>query len=240
MIARRFIVGATLALLALAPARAAVLIHEYILKDGLSAGTGAALEGIGGKIDALGYVFAGQPFSLGTSVPIPANISVEYSFKFQVAGQLVAGDFTANPVPGKIEVAGPLVLQTTPGAVERSVPLTVVVTRDSASNLLTGYVNGQTEFVINQDVSGNATRFNASFAFSMSNAAGQVITPFLGGHVDSVRIYNGVLTAAEVRSLYVAEVPLAIPEPSTYALMGVGVIALYFNRRRRKSRIGRE
>lgn len=237
MTVRRFIVGATLALLALAPTRAAVLIHEYTLRNTLSSvSTGPALDGIGGSISALGYIFAAHPFSLGTTLPLPANVSVEFSFKFQVAGQLVAGDFTPNVVASKIDVTAPLVQQTAPGDVVRDVPLTVVITRDAASNVITGYVNGQTEFVINQNVVDTASAFNASFAFSLSDSPGAGARPFLGGRVDSVRIYNGALTAAEVKSLYVADVPLAIPEPSTYALLGVGVVALYFNRRGRKSR----
>lgn len=243
MIARRFIVGAFLAALALAPARSAVLIHEYTLRNTLSAvsSTGPALDGIGGSISALGYVFAAHPFSLGTTVPIPASVTVEFSFTFRVAGQLSAGEFSANAVTAKYDINAPLVHQAVPGGATRDVALSFVLTRDAVNDVITGYVNGQTGFVIRPDVADAASPLTASFAFSMTDAAtGQALTPFLGGRVDSVRIYNGVLTATEVRNLYTPDIPLAIPEPSTYALLGVGVIALYINLRGRKSRSRQE
>ncbi len=239
MTARRFIVGAFLAALAFTPVRSAVLIHEYTLRNTLAAAssTGPALDGIGGSISALGYVFAAHPFSLRTTVPMPASVSVEFLFTFRVSGQLTAGEVSAKAVPAKYDINAPLVQQTSAGDGMRDVALSFVVTRDAANNVITGYVNGQTEFVLHQDVPDTAAQFTASFAFSMTNAAtGQALTPFLGGRVDSVRIYNGVLTATEVRNLYTPDIPLAIPEPSTYALLGVGVIALYINLRGRKSR----
>ncbi len=239
MIARRFIVGAFLAALALVPARSAVLIHEYTLRNTLSAvgGTGPALDGIGGSISALGYVFAAHPFTLGTSVPIPASVTVAFSFTFRVSGQLTAGEFSANAVPAKYDISAPLVQQTSPIAAIRDVPLSFVLTRDAVNNVITGYVNGQPGFVLRQDVSDSAAPLTTSFAFSLTDSVtGQALTPFLDGRVDSVRIYNGALTGTEVKNLYTPDVPLAIPEPSTYALLGVGVIALYINLRGRKSR----
>lgn len=241
MTARRYIVGAILAVLAFTPVRSAVLIHEYTLRNTLSpVSTGPALDGIGGSISALGYVFAAHPFSLGTSVPIPANVTVEFTFTFRVAGQLSAGDFSANAVPAKYDITAPLVQQTVPGDVMRDVSMSFVLTRDAVTDVVKGYVNGQTEFVITQDVATTAAPLNVSFAFSLKDATSNSISPFVGGRVDTVRIYNGVLSAAEVQDLYTSGIPLAIPEPSTYALLGVGIIALYFNRRGRKSRIPQE
>lgn len=52
-------------------------------------------------------------------------------------------------------------------------------------------------------------------------------TLFFHGDIDDVRIYNRVLTADEVGLL-------AIPEPSTYVMAAMGIVALLFARRRKK------
>jgi hypothetical protein len=52
-----------------------------------------------------------------------------------------------------------------------------------------------------------------------------------GGTLQSIRIYNGALTAGEVGNLFAAAVPLPIPEPSTVALLLTGLAAVAFLRR---------
>lgn len=58
---------------------------------------------------------------------------------------------------------------------------------------------------------------------------GASITPyyFLNGAMDDVRVYNRALSAAEIQTLY------AIPEPSTFVLLGMGALALAACARRR-------
>lgn len=53
----------------------------------------------------------------------------------------------------------------------------------------------------------------------------------INGSIDDVAIYNRSLSSGEVSSLYVA----LVPEPSTYALLGIGMIGMLIVIRKKKS-----
>lgn len=52
--------------------------------------------------------------------------------------------------------------------------------------------------------------------------------------LDDVRLYNTALTAGEVFDLFSPPIPLVIPEPSTWVLLGLGALGLVVYARRRK------
>ncbi len=242
MLLRRFIVGATLALLALSFTRAAVLVHDYTLRGTLSpASGGPPLAAVGGNITALGYVFAGNPFTMGTIPSVSSNISLEFSFTFRVqTGDLQPATFSAVALSvGNYSISAPLALS----AVATSSPLNAphdehvhfVITRNAATDTITGFVNGVQQYVINDNVKNTPDAITAGFRFSLRDGS-RITLASLGGRVDYVRVYNGALTTAEVGELFAAGAPLAIPEPETYALFGAGLIAYFLSRRSRKSR----
>jgi len=240
MLPRWFIVVATLTLLALSPARAAVLVHDYTLRNTLSpAGGGPPLSAMGGNITALGYVFAGSPFTIGTIPSVSSNISLEFSFTFRVqAGDLQPGMFSAVSMgPGIYSITSPLVLRSvapnSPLDAPHDVNLHFVLTRNSATDAITGYVNGSPQFTLAEDVKSSPDAISAGFNFSLREGSSATLAS-LGGRVDFVRVYNGALSAAEVSELFAAGSPLAIPEPETYALFGAGLIAYFLSRRRKK------
>lgn len=241
MLLSRFIVGASLALLAFSPISAAVLIHDYTLRGSLfPANGGPPLSAVGGNITALGYVFAGNPITMGTIPAVSSNISLEFSFTFRVqAGDLEPGPFSAVAIsPGVYSIASPLVLR----SVETSSPLSMphdvtfhfVLTRRSTTDSVMGYVNGTPQFVLSQNIGSPPAMISAGFNFSMREGS-DVTLASLGGRVDFVRIYHGALTPSEVSELFTNGAPLAIPEPETYALFGAGLIAFFLSRRRKKS-----
>jgi hypothetical protein len=82
--------------LALAPARAAVLIHEYSLRGSFADSAGnTPLTAFGGQISALGYTFAAnQGLILASPTISPVNYSLEFSFRLDsVAGGQKLVDF---------------------------------------------------------------------------------------------------------------------------------------------------
>jgi hypothetical protein len=245
MFLRRFIVGATLALLALSSARAAVLEHDYTLRNTLSpASGGPPLSVMGGNITALGYVFAGNPVSIGTIPSVSSNISLEFSFTFRVqSGNLEPAAFTAVSIgPGIYSITSPLVLQpvapSSPLNAPHDVNLHFVLTRNSATDAITGYVNGSPEFTLSKDVKNSPDAISAGFNFSLREGSSSTLAS-LGGRVDFVRVYNGALSPGEVSQLFASGAPLAIPEPETYALFGAGLIAYFLSRRIGKTKVPR-
>ena len=241
---RRLLTLACAAALAPAPARAAVLVHEYALRGTLNNSAGnTPLIALGGQITALGYVFAAnQGLTFSNQALNPVNYSLEFSFKLDVVtGDRKLVDFqslTSNL--GVYDRNGVLNFfpNSAPGPqiITAGTNVHVVVTRDNASGTVAGYVNGQLSFSFNDTNSAaTANGPNGAFRFFIDDLVTDQ-TQASGGTVNYMRFFNGALTQSEVGALFAAGPPLAVPEPSTYALLSVGgiVLAVAALRRRRR------
>lgn len=216
--------------LLLVPARAAVLIHEYALRGSLDDSQGGGpLRSLGGDITALGYVFAAnQGLALSSRLLTPSNFSLEFSFQLDsTSGYAKLVDFHhLLDDTGLYQHNGRL--DFFPAAASPTVDITantdvhVVLTRDSATNLFTGYVNGQSQFSFTDPglLSTLPGLGNTLYFFVDDFATGR--SEASGGTLNYLRVFNGALSAVEVNALYTAGPPLAIPEPSTLALLLLG------------------
>jgi hypothetical protein len=111
----------------------------------------------------------------------------------------------------------------------------VAITRDAASNTVTGYVNGVQQL-----------QFTDSGSDAVFSSANNIINFFqddgvTGGSESSpgvtrrIQIFDGALTGAEVAALSVGG--SNVPEPMSIGLAGVG-LSLCFLLRSRRNRIG--
>jgi hypothetical protein len=64
-------------------------------------------------------------------------------------------------------------------------------------------------------------------------AAGSSVNPYFNGLISEVHIYNGALSPNQVRTLATSPSLTTVPEPSTYALFGIGALALVIAYRRK-------
>ena len=216
--------------LLIAPVHAATLIHEYALRGTLDDNRGGpALKALGGQVTALGYVFAAnQGLTLSSPALSATNFSLEFSFKFDAtSGYRKIADFHGlADDSGFYQLNGNLnffpVITAGQADFAPGAAMHVVLTRDGATNIVTGYVNGQQRFTFLDDgpratitaANNTLTFFVDDFATSQGEAS--------GGTASYLRIYNGSLTATEVSNLYSSSAPLAIPEPATAALLAFG------------------
>jgi hypothetical protein len=224
------------ALLCAASAQSAVLIHEYALRGALTdSKNGPALVQNGGSITPNGYVFsANQGVSFSSSVLTPANYSVEFSFKLSnPAGLDKLLDFqslTANA--GLYQVNGALsFLPGGPGApsdILADTTVHVALTRNSATNVVVGYVNGEQRFSF-VDLSQWAVPIGVSpqFQFFIDDFTTSQLDAS-GGTLNYLRVFNGSLTSQEVTALFLAGPPSLVPEPSTVVLLALGLALVGF------------
>ena len=229
--------------LAFVPARAAVLVHEFALRGSLLDSVGnTPLVSLGGQITALGYVFAAnQGLTFSSPTLSSVNYSLEFSFKLDtVSGDRKLVDFASltsnlgvydrNGVLNFFPSSAP-----GPQIITAGTNVHVVITRNSSTGVVSGYVNGQLSFSFTDTTSAAAANgTNGAFRFFIDDLVTSQ-TEASGGTVNYMRFYNGALTQSEVTALFAAGPPLVVPEPSTYALLSVGgiVMALTALRRRR-------
>ena len=224
------------------PLHAAVLIHEYALRGSLEDNLGGSpLTSVGGQITALGYVFAAnQGLSFSSRDFTPSNYSVELSFKFDSnLGTSKILDFhnlTSNPglyaEDGRLSFAPAAssgLLDFTPG-----MDVHVVLTRDGATNLVTAYVNGQQRFSFyDNDSLASPPGLSNKLNFFLDDTAGGQAS---GGTVNYLRVFNGALNANDVDALFLGGPPIGVPEPSTVALVAIGILTITVTANRRRNR----
>lgn len=220
------------------PARSAVLIHDYTLRGTLDDRlTGPALVAMGGQITALGYVAVqSQGLRLTSPSLTVADYSVEFAFRHNSAnGNMKLLDLHGlTDLTGLYEDNGRLTFS--PGAaaaaanIASGTDLHVVLTRDCLSHQVSAYLNGQQVFAFTDPAGVAVVASNRELNFLRDNFNISPTDP-AGGTIQSIRIYNGALTAGEVSNLFAAAVPLPVPEPSTVALLLAGLAAIAFLRR---------
>ena len=131
-------------------------------------------------------------------------------------------------------IDGSGVLQGTGGAAISSLTYAqIVLTRDSSTNLTSVYLNGTLAFSFTDNVglavlgdssmSGNS--FLTLFKDDGMGLGGSILTESTQGNIARLRLYDGVLSPADVMNL-----DTTVPEPSTYLLCAVGAIALLVTR----------
>lgn len=226
--------------LALVPAKGAVLIHEYTLSGSLADNlSGPPLAAFGGQINSLGYVVTqSQGLRLTSPTLTAIDYSVAFSFRLSSAvGNMKLLDFHGlTDTTGLYQDNGRLTFIPGGAAVAADIKsggdYQVVVTRDGVTALVSAYVNGLAVFSFTDTVGPVAVVANGELNFFRDNFNLSQADP-AGGTINSIRVYNGALTAGEVSALYAATMPQAIPEPTTVALMVIGLSAAVLSARRR-------
>ncbi len=142
-----------------------------------------------------------------------------------------------NSTSGLISFLGPTVLQVGGTPAVSGTYTQIVLTRDGATNQTTLYQDGVAAFqfvdtgnvaVLGDGVGGTGT-FLAVFADDVTSTTDES----LAGNIARLRLYNTVLTAAQVMAL---DTTAPIPEPTTWALLATGAFAIFAFRRRASAR----
>jgi hypothetical protein len=117
-----------------------------------------------------------------------------------------------------------------PAVLPSGTPVHIALTYDTATTTGTMYVNASQvaqSFII--DINPSLLNFpNLWIGRSAYNA-----DPFYNGTVDELTVWNRAMTPAEVSASFAAGPVPAIPEPSSFALAGVGAIAFVLRRYRK-------
>jgi hypothetical protein len=95
----------------------------------------------------------------------------------------------------------------------------VAVTHDATTNLTEFFLNGQKKY---EFINADPAHLDANYFFLGNSYHAQ----YNAGEMDDVRLYNRALTSLEVNYL-------AIPEPSAFSLLAIGLGVLAIVRRRR-------
>jgi hypothetical protein len=192
-----------------------VLTHDYELKGNLKdADGGVALTSGGGSVSSSGYSFAaGQGIELTAGVNA-SNYSIEMHVKLStVSGYEKLIDFKNLTVDqGLYVLNGHLdffnFIEGTAMPITANTAFDLVLTRNSSSKVVNGYVNGVQQFTF-VDSSGAAvfSTSNAWFLRDDNTTSDHEASP---GVLTRLRIYNGPLSTAQVLSLHNGGTP---PQP---------------------------
>ncbi len=208
------------------------IIHNYEL-DGSFADSlgGPALVPAGGTLNPTDYSFgANQGLTLTNALPTPANYSILVDFSLSTLnGYRRILDFkNSTSDTGLYDLNSGLNFYniTTGGAVfAPDLAVRLVVTRDSATDTFTGYINGNQQITFNDPT--HLSVFDAGssimkFFIDDNAVAGEASA----GRVGKISIYDSTLTPADVRTLGAPPAPV-IPEPGSivFGLATIGICA---------------
>jgi hypothetical protein len=227
---------------------AQTVTHIYELNGSYADALGGpALTANGGTLTPTHYAFgANQGPSLSNGLLDAADYSIELLFEFDTtSGYRKILDFKDRASDNglyNLSTALNFYSGTTgpSGALADNGIAHVVLTRNDTSNLVVGYVNGvqQLSFTDSSDLAVFTGTNNIIHFFRDDFSTGQGEAS--AGTVDRIRIYDGALSAVQVRDLANGGTPPGlppsnVPEPGAVALLtGLGASGLLALHRRRK------
>lgn len=239
---RTFMLAGALVCLGIVDAAQAVPVapvHEYLFADTLADSRGGpALQSLGGTVGTGSYTFApGEGLLLDGALTSGAGYSIEIVARLdQISEYRRLLDFKDGTSDlGLYNFAGslsfPPTIFGTSNVISTTAFVTILLTRDSGSDELTGYANGVAQFSLT-DTSGTAI-FSAPGARMVFFRDDNVFPgEHSSGTVTSIRIFDRGLSATEVVALYAP-----VPEPGTWALVATGLgLVGWTSRRTRISR----
>jgi len=109
--------------------------------------------------------------------------------------------------------------------------INLVLTYD-INRFATLYVNGSSVFSTTLNSGYDYLFTDQTFQISKSYTYDQVLRESIPGNVSDVGVWNTALSSSQVSSLYALQ---SVPEPSTYALFGIGAIGMLMVMRRQKT-----
>jgi hypothetical protein len=229
-------------LAALAPlsANAAVtLTHAYTLNNTYADSLGGpSMVPNGGSLGASGYTFsANQGPNLSSAInPDEYTIGMKFRIDDTNGYRAIVNFKNLTTDNGLYDLTNSLVLYiggqaaTYGGAFSPVTDVHLLLTRNSATNEFHTYINGASAFSYID--AGGATKFDstANIIHFLRDNGGEQPTGFL----DYVNIYSGFANSSDATAIYRAGefASSGIPEPSTYGMLGGGILALISMRRR--------
>ena len=214
------------------------IIHNYEL-DGSFADSlgGPSLAANGGTINATDYSFGpNQGLTLSNALPNPANYSILVDFSLStLSGYRRLVDFkngaSDNGLYNLNSALNIFPITTGAAVFAPDVPVRLVLTRNSATDLFTGYINGSQQISFTDGA--HHSVFDASSAimklFIDDNQVGNEAS---AGRVSKIAIYDTPLTPAQVLALATPPPP-AVPEPGS-VLFGLATFAVCLGKRSRR------
>lgn len=223
-------------------ASGATLTHDYNLTGSLNDLVGSvALVGDGGSVGATGYTFAanqGLHVSSALANILDYSLLIDFSFQSLTEYRKIVDLADRGSDAGLYNLSQALNFfpaTTGPGVFAADTQARVVLTRDSGTNTVTGYVNGvfQLTFTDSTPIGSFSGTNGIIRFFEDDNATGQ--TESSGGLATRISLYDGALTANEVAALSGASLPTepGVPEPSSFILLASALTAVGFATRRR-------
>ncbi len=225
---------------------AATVTHIYELNGSFADALGGpSMVPTGGTLGLTGYTFgAGQGPHVSQAIN-PATYSIEMLFSIDTTSdyrKLI--DFKDRTVDTGLYNLNTALnfydLTTGPtGTFTAGQMAHLVVTRDDTTDAFIGYVNGVQQIAFT-DAGALATFTGANNIIHFLRDDSAVGGENASGFLDLVRLYDGVLTSAEVTDLFNGGVPpglpgpSAVPEPATVFLVSLGLLGVGVVARRRQ------